>query len=515
MNPDTSSKIFGPPALLAVALAGLLPWLSVQMNMALNTNHAWLTIAAARLIDGGHMATDVYETNPPLGVLLYFPVVFLSRLGVPLEYAPYVFSLIGLAGSAAAVWRLLALWPGISDDRRVIFIVSYLCASALIPRGLYFGERDEFVLWGLLPFLLAQGLVTEGIKLPPRFAFFVLPVCALCILLKPHYGIFSALMFLHRLMRRKNMFAVFFAPDFWALASVTILYVAIVLIFFRDYITVIFPDFVKYYVAYRNGETLAGLIPTLTAALILAAVTPFSEISARERRAVYALNAACVLSLFLCYLQGKGFVYHRLPAQIFLFCGAGVLVHAVAVKILGDRLRSHALAVLAVLAMAYIGFPPKIHGLTHAEYRRLKLPAMMRECAPDCSFFIFSQNMEMIWQTSLYSGADQASRFPGLWWLHSMLRDGADPAAVDKYAGMIAEDLHRHKPKILAIASNLHIDEKRVFSFTKFFGNNAAFRREMAHYRRTGVLNDNRGDYFKGTDLAYDFPLRYDLYTRR
>ena len=130
-------KLFFP----LLAVAALLPWLFVQMGVSVNTNHAWLTIAARRIIDGGHMTTDVYETNPPLSILLYFPDVFMTRyLGVPAEYAPYIFGLVGLALSSLALSHILRSMPGMDASRRA-------ASAGVRKRAVCHGSRSPSAVW--------------------------------------------------------------------------------------------------------------------------------------------------------------------------------------------------------------------------------------------------------------------------------------------------------------------------------------------------------------------------------
>jgi hypothetical protein len=514
MNSDTNSKILNPPVWALASFLGLLPWLIAQFNTALNTNHAWLSIAALRLTGGGHMVTDAYETNPPLSILMYFPVAFMVRLGIPIYYAPYVFGLIGLLASAGLVFYLLRFWPAVTRAASFVFIVAYIYAGALIPGRLYFGERDLFVLWGLVPFVMAQILITQNVVLPRWVNRLALPVCALMILIKPHFMAIPAILFMYRLWMRRDLASVLKSADTMVFLLTGLLYALVIYFFFWDYVTIIFPDFLKFYVSLRNPEIISLMLPTGTVIAILLLATPFLELPLGARRVTYVLATFSVIAMALYYVQGKGFVYHILPAQILTACAVTIVLYSLIIKLFGNNFFSHAMTIFFIVAFSYACFPINKPYLTHAEYAELKLPRMVKDCGPDCSFFMFSENMEMIWQSSIYSGAEHASRFPGLWWLHSMLYKGYDPADVNRYAGLIAEDLDRYKPDMLLIVNNLTVDEGKNFDFIAFHSGNPDFRAAMAHYQKTGVAKDDRGAYFKGTSLAEEFPLNYDVYVR-
>ena len=518
MNPDNNRKIIAPPDGLAlgafISIAGLVPWVLMQFQTALNTNHAWLTIAALRLIGGGDMVTDAYETNPPLSILLYFPAALLTNMGVPIYYAPYLVGLLGLAASASLTLYLLRYWPDLSRASVFVFVVAYVYASALIPDRLYFAERDVFVLWGLLPFAIAQLLITRGISFPRWVSLVALPLCALFILIKPHYVAIPFLIFMHRIWAQRGLIKALKSQDVLAGCMAAAFYAMIIFFFFWDYVTVIFPDFLKFYISIKNPSIIAFMLPAANVITILCMVTPFLVIHNGIKKAIYALSGAALIGLVLYYFQGKGFVYHLVLAEILVACACALFLYSLILTISGTKSHSHVLTIFLIISLGYLVFPINKRYLTHAEYAELTLPSLVRECGENCSFFMFSQNMEMVWQVSIYGGAVHASRFPGLWWLHSMVYRGYDPVDVDKYAGLIAEDLNRYQPAMLLIASNLTVDEGKFFDFIAFHSGNAAFRAALSHYRKVGLIKDDRGDYFRGSALEYSFPIHYDLYVR-
>lgn len=507
---DRKNAIF----LLLMMLAAVIPWLWVQMNVALNTNHSWLTIAAARLIDGGTMVGDVYETNPPLSILLYFPVVFLHRIfAVPVEYAPYVFGLIGLALTTSAVWWLLKKWPGLDAHRHSVLVAAYFIGGAIMPSNLYFGERDEFVMWGLMPFAIAQILITDNMTLNKRIAFPVLFLSSLCIFIKPHYVLFPCLLFLHRLIMRRNLWFVVKDIDCQAIIAAGAFYAAILAIFFMDYMTQILPEFIKYYLNYENTDVWNLFIQNVQAILVVFFVSFLPDFQKGDRKIISLLLAGGIISFLLFYIQGKGFEYQLIPARIFTFCAAIYLIDCMMRGYL-KPIASRYFMVVVMALIAYNAMPLKLNFPTHQEYAQLPLPKLAQSCAPDCSFFIFSENMEMIWQASIYSGAELASRFPCPWWLHYMLREGIENETRFRYTRYMAQDLGRYKPKILAIANNLKFGKGDNFDFVKFFSAEPSFAAEMKHYRKTRELKDNRGDYYTGTNLEFSVPINYDIYER-
>jgi hypothetical protein len=499
-----------------LTLAGLLPWLVVQLEMALNTNHAWLFTAAMRLLEGGNHLHDVYEPNPPLSILLYYPSALISKyLAIAPDYSAYLVGLLSLGLSTAILWFFIKPLQGINQTEKSLLCGIYVIASCLIPSNLYFAERDEFVVWGLVPFLVAQLMVTNGYQFKGFLRFFGLFFCAILILVKPHYIVFPVILFLHRIIVSRELVGIFKTPDFWALKAACIAYVATVFLFFPSYVYEVLPAFINYYIKYPSDGVLFALTgKVLLCAIVLLAlvVLPADKF---YKKMSFAFVMAALLALGLYVLQMKGFAYHLVPAKIFIFLSGAALLYGVARHVVAiDGLRVCMVLIITML-MAYIAVPLKLHSQSHESYGALLLPETVKSCGSPCPFFIFAENMEMIWQTSVYSGEEHASRFPGLWWLHSMLEYGYRPEEQQKYATMVAEDLARYDPKMLIIATNLKTVQGDTFNFIEFFSNNENFRAQIDRYKLEKSITDDRGLYFKGTSGSYPFLIEYDVYMRK
>ena len=488
-----------------------------QINTALNTNHAWLAIAAGRLLDGGHELTDFYEPNPPLSILLYVPAVLLSRLaGIPLYYTPYLVGFAALLLSAWTIFLLLEKWPGRDRHQNTVFVFAYVLACTFLATNIYFAERDEFVVWGLVPFLIVQMAITRNVPLPRALVWPVLIPGTAAILIKFHYGLFPVLLLLHRIMQRKNVLSVLRDADFLALAGGTLVYAAVTIAFFPDYLSTVFPDFMKFYLPVHSSFMGKNVVIGLGFAGAMAASAALFEFPAALLRTSLLCCAAAALAIGLFGLQGKGFYYHLIPAAVFFYCGMGTILYGLAAKACRNQAAGTWTTAVILTALAYHVAPLNTGFPTHDQYRALRLPRLAEEAGPGETFFAFSENMEMIFQASIYSGVAHASRFPGLWWLPGLeeLQGAEHERKFKQYAGYVAEDLRRYKPRVMAIAVNLGANGKPGFDLIGYLDHEPAFRKEMRHYRKDGQMKDNRRDYFRGTTIDSDFPIVYDVYRR-
>jgi hypothetical protein len=514
-NPANANLPWRKIAALLPVFAVLAVWLPVQMGASLNTNHAWLLICAQRLLDGGRPLTDFYEPNPPLSILMYVPDILFSRLThIPVYYTPYLFGLAAMSLSAWAVFSLLGRFSELDADARIVVMGAFLISSTIAASIMFFADRDEYVAWGLAPFLLAQLLITRGVALDKRLSPAVFIGGAICILVKPHFLLLPVTLVIHRMIRQRRFLAVFLDGDVLAIAGVSAIYGLVSAWLFRDYLNTILPDFVNLYIPVHRGlitakKTVIGLFML---AFLRWGIKPESE---NIRGAVGCCTKAALLSGLLFVLQNKGNYYHEIPFLFFYLCGAALALH----DFLRRRLRSSCLGAFTTFALIAIftcmhapvmfGFP------THADYKKLELTKLAEEAGPGKSFFVFSEGMEMIHQAALYSGHVHASRFPDMWFLTGMLEGWGNKGDDVRYANYVAEDLKRYKPAVLAIDVNMYVGGSGYFNFVGWMAvRSPAFREEMSHYIKYGPLVDNRRDYFKGATLDYDHFMTYDIYRR-
>jgi hypothetical protein len=497
-------------------LAALAPWAIVQTVTSLNGNHAWLLVAASRLLDGHRQLTDFYEPNPPLSILLYVPAVVVSRLtAIPVWYTHYLFGFAALSLSALAVFRLLSLWPDSDRNRTVAFVSAYILAGTILTSYGGFAERDEFMILGLVPFLILQIALTLAVPMPRLLKGAILAAGTAAILLRPHYGLFPALLLAHRAVRRKNLFSVFGDADFMALTAGTVLYGIALFAFFPDYIHIIFPDFLRLYGMGRSFDVIMPAIFGTAAVLAMMLVAGKSGFPPFIQQATQLCCIGANLSLMLFVLQGRGYFYHLIPAIVFLNCAGGLIVYGIAAKFCRSPAVCVWTAVTALTMLAYAIKPFTVMP-THWQYSRLAIPKLAGSIEPGQSFYEFSQNMETISQAAIYTGTVNASRFPALWWLprFEKLTPSERESKFTQYAGYITEDLQRYKPRIMMIGTNLRVIGPDDFNFMTFFRRYPPLRKELSQYRKTGQLKDNLRDYLRGTQYDSDFFITYDIYKR-
>lgn len=496
--------------------SGILAVLWQLSSQAMNPDTAWLMTGALRLLDGGTMARDIYETNPPLSILIHVPPALLTKFtGMSVYNSSFIFFNLIQFAAAFAVWRILRPWPFLGADARSLIVAGFFTASAVMS-WVSFGERDHLIACWLLPFVLIQYAMNEKLPVSPRLKWAVFVVGTVFILLKPPHGLIPALMILWRMIRERRLFSIMRDSDFICLSAGVALYAALTWIFFRDYITVILPDVLSLYLPHAVSSVPAKTVAYAALTVTIIIVTAALPLEKNIMRLTECFFAAALLSLIPYVVQMKGYHYHLIPAIMFGMCGIclgfGNLFAQTAVL----RKTPAAAIALAALAFALAAFPPAVKMPRNSDYQNFEITRLVQNCGADCdSFFMFNDTMGILSNTALYTGKRHASRFPTLWFLPS-LAQGKNPALSRKYADMLAEDMTRFNPGLLLIGL-FTIDgmDDAPFDFPAFFSISPAFRQEWAQYEKTGSIKINRGEYYRGTNMGKDFFITYDIYRRK
>lgn len=298
---------------VAAATILLLIW---QLIMPLAPDVAWLVTVSERMLDGQHLYSEIFETNPPMAGLLYMLPVLLGRLfGVspdPLITVQTVgFALLctGLASQLVTRYRLLS--------RPEMFLpVAFLLGAA--GWGIEFGQREQYALLAVLPVLVAIAARLQGARLGWALVLLLALLGGFSAAIKPHFVLpllvpAVAAAFYSRSLRP------IFAPELVLSAVVFVGFWAGTWLLLPAYFTIIVPELAQAYLVDRRPlwQLLINL-PTFAffAFGIIGAVLYRRQIFARPLLVTLVAGAFAYFAVFL--LQGKGFGYHSVPAFVLM-----------------------------------------------------------------------------------------------------------------------------------------------------------------------------------------------------
>lgn len=528
MTPDTPPRpAFPTLAWLLVLMAALLPWGIFQIDYALREDVTWLVEAGQRLLNGGRYVTDVFEVNPPLSILLYLPLAIstdISHSSLPYAFFIYIIALTTIF--ACLTNAVIKRYEFLNGQERAVFIAGYVLACTALPLWVEFGQREQIIFMGILPMILLQIGMTFSptVKRGPEF-WPVMVLGSVAMLIKPHYGVFAAVIMLLRMIRQRRV-SVMFDRDFIVLEALTVLYVIGTIILIPDYVFEYLPDVVTFYAGFGSFVAVAHkAIPYLVIFAMLSAAAYAIPMNLRVKKTLWLMIACGVLCLIPYAVQMKGFSYHIYPAKGFAFCALALVVCG----IFSTRARlaaSPLYAVLALIALCYVIHPLNTRMTTHDDYRHLPLTQKVMECnRPDCRFFMYVYGANFVYTTGYYAWQNHTSRFSdfwipwGLYMEYEKLKEGTSRFSkeeLDQYfirhIRMLTEDISKGKPDQIFICQNCANDP--FFDFLSIMNRDPSFADEWKNYREEETLTVDRGAYYKGTKAEASVPLTFKRYTR-
>ncbi len=521
-----------------IVILSLLPWLSHYLQLVVGVDVAYLSNSAAYFLDGKRMSEYYYDTNPPLSILIYIPNIILQKyLGVSLHHATAIYTLCILLFSLVASLFVLRKVDNIRKDEIAVLLAAFVVVSTVMPQY-DFGQKDHFLSMALLPMILVQYAITQKVSLNTFVKIGILIVCSVFILLKPHFGLVPATLFVHRAIVQRRL-SVCFDIDFVILASVTLSYLGIIFLYFDDFIWIILKDALKYYAVYAHPD----IVPlSLSLCVLSVSVFLIAKYAVKETSEITGfLLCVSLICIIPYYLQGKGWVYHRLPytaiampaIMVVVYHCAGKLVALFEIKA-GARVMQGIIWYLSIVLLMSTALKNMAEIPTEESYENSEIVRVVQECGEECNnFFLFHDLINISHETSVYTGKAHASRFPVLWFIRYLvyaqwlLDNGYSPAlsqkeiedAWSKYLPLVVRDFVRHQPDILFIGHVTFGDAglpeyKHKFNFEKsIVMQSPEFEKLWEDYEIVDILYVDRRKYIFHLDDR-EHMMRFDVYRK-
>ena len=304
-------------------LSGLLPWqvltaalLAAALALGVLAplpDVSWLTVAAAKVMGGERLYSQVMEVNPPLSVLLYMPPVLLARaLGVAPETASAGLCVLALATSLWLSGRILKSLLDFGSTGPWKMAAAAAFVLGLMP-AVAFGQREQIAVIALLPFLAVCMLRADGHRPDWRRAAIAGLGMGVAACIKPHFAAMAALPLLWSMWKARS-FRLWAQPELWSAAGTAAIYAAVVLICFPNFLTDFVPVALATYVPIRSPLWLLLILPGVPLAFGAFVVARLLKLEDRW----LALPMLAAIGGGLAFLaQGKGWPYHAYPMLAF------------------------------------------------------------------------------------------------------------------------------------------------------------------------------------------------------
>jgi hypothetical protein len=492
-----------------IAGAALLHYAFYQIGYAINSDNALMIEYAKRWLAGGIYGVDVFDPNPPASFLIYIPAVFLSKF-MPVWHALTFYTSAAVMASSLAVWVLLKNC-NIGEGGRQVVTIAYVLGN-LVLTNIFYGERDHLIFLALMPLCLLQFGMLNGHHVSGWLKYPVLLAGAIAIAVKPHYALMPAIMILGRVWRRRALGGIWEA-DTKIFLSIAVLYSALLAMIFPEYIYDVLPVASLVYVPDIDATRLAVNVMVMFVAALAWLLYATGTASQGPRQFTNFLMVFSVSLTLAALAQLKGYYYHAIPQFILIFVTVVYLLYQLCLSLQKTMPYAVAGAVIGCVLISYLFMPPAKSYLTHDSFKATNINRIFEGCEKPCSAFIFDEYPDIAVMASIYNSSVFASRFPSYWFLPEIF--AAEGAAREKFQAMVADDIERYKPDVLAIVrTEIEAPDRTTspFDFIEFFSMNSDFKRQIQKYEKTGILVIDRADYHRGTTLGVKNKETFDLY---
>ncbi len=436
-------------ALAAVILCGLISIAFVRSPFDGNGDTAWLMHAAARFLDGQALYTQVFETNPPLAILIYAPPVWMARsVGGAAQLWTHAWVIGIVALSLATVWRLCRR-AGVRSRHARLALISALAFALLIMPSRMFAQREHIAAALLLVYLVASAATARRGRIGVGMTLLAALAGAAAMAIKPHFALVAlgshAALLARGLLRGSGepgdrpACAKAWIAGLWRaggaglhapVAALLVLgYGVASWALVPAYVTEMMPMLALVYAPHRLMSLPAMLASPHGGAFLLAfaAIAWLAWRTGQANPALVALAGGGFGGLVAFLVQGKGFPYHLIPGLVPL-AGAAALALSAAAPRAPARLTAPVSVALAVVFAVVLPLQLDQH------LRPRRLEAELRRLGDHRTMLLAAGDLGYAWPLVTRLGWTWTGRSMGMLIANvaaARLEATTDPAKVD------------------------------------------------------------------------------------
>jgi hypothetical protein len=471
--------------LLLAVVTGVV--LFIALRAPLKDDIAWLLYVAHRWMAGRELYVDVVEVNPPLIVWISaIPLEIARWLKVDTQWVVMPVFVAGVLGCAWWTARLLRARGGIFAEPLPVFAV--IGSALLILPAADLGQREHLLVAAFLPYLVLFVRSLDGKdafdgRWPPATAAIVAGVLAgLGCALKPRYCAVFAVLECLALTRGLRPWR---AMPLAAAAS---------LVGYAGLVAIVCPAYLHRAVPMALALYGATDVPFLTlvadSAMLLSGLAVAIGLLWLRRRTLPDYNLMLTLVLFaatstvVCFVAGKDWYYHRLPATVGTVLA---LLLWTTTELVQRRWRIRWPVIVAGLAVTVFCAssvrrlePDAVNALDPRLTAVDRLEHIIR-AEHARTYIAFSEWIALGFPVVNETGVTWASRFDSMWALKGEVwRAGFDPAAAKEWpiAHWVAHDFIAGCPDIAVVDTRETTKYISVLSAA-----DPAFARAWSRYR--------------------------------
>ncbi|MDR3535851.1 MAG: hypothetical protein P4L71_05065 [Acetobacteraceae bacterium] len=496
-SPSQALGSVSPAARRAVALASLLLLFAVlavvlftALRSPLKDDIAWLLYVAHRWMTGRELYVDVVEVNPPLIVWISaIPLQIAAWLDVGSQFVAMPFFIATVLGCAWWTATLLRPAGGMFSDRIPVF-AAIGTVLLVVPAG-DLGQREHLLVAAVLPYLVLFARSLDGARPELKSAILSGVLAGLGCALKPRYaGVFVVLEGLALLRGLRP----------WRAMPIA---VGVTMAAYAGLVLLVCPAYLRRAVPLALALYGATDVP-FPHLLLDSARLIFGEVVAiglcwvrwsklRERNLLLTLLAFSVTSTVICFVDGKDWFYHRLPATVVtvlaLLCwGVSILIYRSQQE---RRTRlpviAAGIAIVVFMVAAFQRLEPEVALAVEPDTSTVARLEELIRAQHAHTYIAFSEWIALGFPVVNNTGVTWASRFDSMWALKGELwRAHFDAKASTEWPirRWVAHDFIAGCPDVAVVDTREGVNYIGVLS-----ASDPAFARAWLRYRRIAAFD--------------------------
>jgi hypothetical protein len=476
----TAISLFLLTSVLAVVLF-------IALRSPLKDDIAWLLYVARRWMAGRELYIDLVEVNPPLIVWISaIPLEIARWLNVDSQFVAMPVFIALVLGCGWWTASLLRARCGLFAQRMPVF-AAIGCSLLILPAA-DLGQREHLLVAAFLPYLALFARSLDGKRTPIVAALVAGALAGLGCALKPRYGAVFAVLEVLALTRGLRP---------WRIMPVM---AGLTLVGYAGLVALLCPAYLRRAVPMALALYGATDVPFMTlladSTMLLCGLGMAGLLLWLRRRSLTDVSLMLTLVVFavtstvVCFVDGKDWYYHRLPATVTTVLA---LLLWTATELVQRRWRIRWPLVAACLAVSVF---------CASSIQRMEPEAVdaveLRQTAVDRlehilraeharTYIAFSEWIALGFPVVNETGVTWASRFDSMWALKGEVwRAGFDPATAKEWpiARWVAHDFIAGCPDIAVVDTRETTQYIKVLSAA-----DPAFARAWSRYRPIGSFD--------------------------
>lgn len=461
---------------------------------------SYLLHAANQMLEGGHYVTDIFETNPPMILYLYFPACLLAKVvSIDLITAMRIYILCLMVISSGVCFVLLKRMVGSTND--VYFKAMYgifFGALFFLPIAA-FAQREHLLIIFMLPYLLMAALRLDNKNINPWLAVGVGLFAGFGFALKPYFLTAFCLVELLFIFKKRKLFA-WVRIESLMVASVLVIYLLSVFIFQKEYIKIILSLVYEYYFSAIKQPWVSILSRSYAVFCFFLGFSYLFFAPYDKYKNLGLVIYMALLGMIIAFIiPQNAWFYHVFPAWALALI---LTIHCFAQQIAHHRNKPLETVMIAGILLITLLLPMRSYYdlfCYSAEFfdrnPANRLVEVFNKLAGEHTITCFTALGTSSCFPAIYhiKNGSYQGRFPSFWWYRELISAERKANSQDELSHIlddkkylmtaVADDLNRYKTRwVIVDIKSFRNEENPFFDVMAWFAQNEPFKNAWQNY---------------------------------